>query len=131
MPGRFVSGRLKYTSGQFRELGVRSVGRIGAILFVDTEGPLVLMHTSTMPDRQLDRFGLDRARTLIDYVHYRIDNVASILGVSPRNLIAQLARDGWVQASHQLDAPRKGANARVGRPKTARRRKRTPDQERT
>ena len=114
----------KYTPSRLRELGVREVGRVGSILYVNTEGPLVLIHVAAMSDRQLDRFGLDRARMMIDELGYRIDAAAACLGISPKGFVAQLARDGWVQSSRQLDAPRNGANARVGRPSTGGGRKR-------
>ena len=109
----------RVTPERLRELGVREVGRVGSILYVDTEGPLVLMHVTSMAqDRALDRFGLDRARTMIDELRYTIDETAGRLGVSASGLVAQLGRDGWVQSSHQLDAPRVGANARMNRPTT-------------
>ena len=115
----------KHTPSTLRNLGVCEVGRVGSILYVHTAGPLVLIHVTAMQDRQLDRFGLDRARLMIDELGHAIDAAALYLGINSRVLVAQLTRDGWVQSSRQLDAPRKGANARVGRPSTGGRKRKS------
>lgn len=111
MEARLVK-QSKYTPSRLRELGVREIGRIGSILFVDTEGPLVLMHVGAMDDRVLDEYGIRQARAMLEW-GWSVLSAASDLGISEANLRTQLATRGWRPTSMQDGGPKSGAKARI------------------
>lgn len=102
----------RYTPAQVRDLGVREIGRIGSILFIETEGPLILMYVGMMAERVLDRYGIERAKERLE-CGQPLGAVASAMGVSSDHIRACLAIDGWQAPSRQAGGPRVGANIRL------------------